>query len=57
MKSEKENEKVNTDEMGVAIGVDNEVIHKVRSGEITHIIVDINEDNQNMFLENIDGNL
>ena len=57
MKSDKENEKVNLDEMGVAIGVDNEVIEKVRSGEITHILVDINEDNQNMFLENIDGNL
>ena len=55
MKSEKENEKVNLDEMGVAIGVDSEVIEKVRSGEITHILVDINEDNQNMFLENIDG--
>jgi len=51
MKSEKENE------MGVAIGVDNEVIEKVRSGEITHIVVEINEDNQNMFLENSDGNL
>ena len=57
MKSEKENEKVNLDEMGVTIGVDSEVIEKVRSGEITHILVDINEDNQNMFLENIDGNL
>ena len=42
MNSGKENKEVNTDEMGVAIGVDNEVIHKVRSGEITHIIVDIN---------------
>lgn len=31
MKSEKENEKVNANEMGVAIGVDNEVIEKVRS--------------------------
>ena len=57
MKSEKENEKVNTNEMGVAIGEDSEVIEKVRSGEITHILVDIDEDNQNMFLENIDGNL
>ena len=57
MMSEKENEKVNLDEMGVTIGVDSEVIEKVRSGEITHILVDINEDNQNMFLENIDGNL
>lgn len=43
--------------MGVVIGVDSEVIEKVRSGGITHILVDINEDNQNMFLENVDGNL
>lgn len=57
MKSEKKNEKVNANEMGVAIRVDSEVIEKVRSGEITHILVDIEEDNQNMFLENIDGNL
>ena len=57
MKSEKENEKNNLNEMGVAIGVDSEVIEKVRSGEITHIIVEINEDNQNVFLENFDGNL
>lgn len=51
------NEKANSNEMGVAIGVDSEVIEKVRSGEITHILVDINEDNKDMFLENIDGNL
>ena len=51
------NEKVNSNEMGVAIGVDSEVIEKVRSGEITHILVDIDEDNKDMFLENIDGNL
>lgn len=57
MKSKKENEKANINEMGVAIGVDNGVIQKVRSGEITHILIDIYEDNQNMFLENFDGNL
>jgi len=34
MKQEEKN-KVNTNEMEVAIGVDNEVIEKVRSGEIT----------------------
>jgi hypothetical protein len=32
MKSEKENKEVNTNEVGVAIGVDSEVIEKVRSG-------------------------
>ena len=57
MNTNKDNKDVNVNEMGVAIGVYNEVIEKVRSGEITHIIVEINEDNQNMFLENFDGNL
>lgn len=57
MNTNRNNKEVNANEMGVAIGVDNEVIEKVRSGEITHILVDINEDNQNMFLENFDGNL
>jgi len=57
MKSEKENEKNNLNEMGVAIGVDSGVIEKVRSGEITHILIDIDEDNQNMFLENVNGHL
>lgn len=57
MKAEDKNKEVNLNEMGVAIGVDSEVIQKVRSGEITHILVDIDEDNQNMFLENLDGNL
>ena len=54
---EKENEKVNLEEMGVTTEVDSEMIQKVRSGEITHILVDIDEDNQDLFLENIDGNL
>ena len=57
MNTNTNNQEVNTNEMGVSIRVDNEVIQKVRSGEITHILVDIEEDNQNMFLENIDGNL
>ena len=38
MKSEKEDEKVNVNEMGVAIGVDNEVIEKVRSREFIRLI-------------------
>lgn len=57
MNTNTNNQEVNTNEMGVSIRVDNEVIQKVRSGEITHILIDINEDNQNVFLENIKGNL
>ena len=34
MKSEKENVKVEVNEMGVAIGVDNEVIEKVRVAKV-----------------------
>ena len=37
--------------------VDSEVIAKVRSGEIMHLVMDISEDNQNLVLETIDGNL
>ena len=37
--------------------MDSEVIEGVHSGEITHIALQINDDNQNMILENIDGNL
>lgn len=39
------------------VEVESEVIRKVRSGEITHIVLDINEDNQNLILETDAGNL
>ena len=52
-----ENEKNNFDERAITLEVDSEVIQKVRSGEITHILIDIDEDNQNMFLENVKGHL
>lgn len=45
------------DETAISLEVDSEVIDKVRSGEITHISLHLNEDNQNLLLENIEGNL
>ena len=37
--------------------VEQEVLDKVRSGEITHISLDINDDNYREILHNVDGHL
>ncbi len=55
MKNEKENEDI--DEMAITLEVDDDVINKVRTGEITHISLDINDNNYRDILDNIDGNL
>lgn len=57
MNTEEKNEEIDINEVVITLEVDSEVIAKVRSGEITHILWDINEDNQNLLLETIDGNL
>jgi hypothetical protein len=57
MKSEKENKKVDINEVAITLEVDSDVIDKVRSGEVTHIGLYINDDNYRLILENIDGNL
>lgn len=57
MKSEDNNKEVDIKEMVATLEVDSDVIDKVRSGEITHLIVEISEQNQNKILHNIDGNL
>ena len=57
MKSEDKNKEVDINEAAITLEVDSDVIDKVRTGEITHIALQINEDNQNMLLHNIDGNL
>lgn len=57
MKSEDKNKEVDINEVAITLEVDSDVIDKVRTGEITHIALQINENNQNMILENIDGNL
>jgi hypothetical protein len=51
MKSE--DKEVNINEVAIALEVDSDMIDKVRSGEVTHIVLQINEQNQNMILESI----
>ena len=57
MKPEEKNEEVDVNERAITLEVGIEVINKVRTGEITHILMDINENNQSLILENVDGNL
>ena len=57
MKAEDKNKEVDTERGIITLEVGSEVIGKVRTGEITHLIAQIDENNQNMILENIDGNL
>ena len=57
MKQEEKNKEIDINEVAITLEVDSEVIAKVRSGEITHILMDICEDNQSLVLETIDGNL
>ena len=55
MKSE--DKEVDINEVAIALEVDSDVIDEVRSGKVTHIALQINEQNQNLILESIDGNL
>ncbi len=57
MNTDKKDKEVDINEVAITLEVDSEVIDKVRSGEITHILMDIDEDNQSLVLENVDGNL
>ncbi len=57
MKKEEKSNEVDINERAITLEVDSEVVSKVRTGEITHILMDINENNQSLILENIDGNL
>ena len=57
MKEENSNKEIDINEVAITIEVDSDVINKVRTGEITHVVLQINEDNQTFILENFDGNL
>ena len=57
MNAEEKNKEIDINEVAITLEVDSEVIAKVRSGEITHILMDISEENQSLVLETIDGNL
>lgn len=51
------NKAIDLNEMAITLEVDNDLIDEVRSGEVTHLVMQINEGNQNLILENIEGNL
>ena len=57
MKTKDENKELDINEMAISIDVDNEVIEGVKNGKIGRIVLDINDHNQNLILETIDGNL
>ena len=44
-------------DVSFTIGLESEVIERVRKGDITRLRMDIGEDNQNFLLENVDGHL
>ena len=48
---------IGTNETAISVEVGSEVIGKVRSGEISHISLQLNEDNQNLLLESDEDNL
>ena len=66
MNAEDKNKEVDIDEVAITLKVDNEAIDKIRTGEITHIRVEVNEQThirvevneqtQNGLLEIVDGN-
>jgi hypothetical protein len=51
------NKKIDMNENAIHLEAGGEVIDKVRTGEAKFIALDINEDNQNILLLNIGGNL
>ena len=51
------NKAIDLNEMAITLEVDSDLIDEVRSGEVTHLVMQINEGNQNLILENIEGNL
>ena len=57
MKQEENNKDIDINKVAITLEVDSDVVDKVRTGEITHIVVQINENNQSLILESIDGNL
>ena len=51
------NKEIDINEVAFTIEVDEDVLMGVRLGDVTHIALSINDDNQNLVLENIDGHL
>lgn len=57
MNTEDKNKTIDLNETAITLEVDSDLIDEVRNGEITHLVMDINENNQHLILENIEGNL
>ena len=57
MKTDKKDEESDVIRDIIELEMDSEVIEEVCTGEITHITLRLTEDNQNLLLENVDGNL
>ena len=57
MKAEDKEKEINWDDIAITLEVDADVIKRVRSGDITHIITDINDKNQSAILECDEDNL
>jgi hypothetical protein len=57
MHTEDNNKEIDLNEMAITFEVDRKLIDKVRNGEITHLVMEINDDNYCDILENFDGNL
>lgn len=51
------NNELNLNDMAITIEVDGGVIEDVRNGEIRHMVLEINGDNQESILETVDGHL
>lgn len=51
------NNELDINEVAITFEVDRNLIDEVRSGKVTHLVMQINEGNQNLILENIEGNL
>ena len=48
---------ININDCSFTIGLESDVIERVRKGDITRLMMDIGEDNQKFLLENVDGHL
>ncbi len=57
MAKDNKNKEIDINEVAITLEVDRNLIDEVRSGKVTHLVMDINENNQNLILENIEGNL
>ena len=57
MAKDNKNKEIDINEVAITLEVDSALIDKVRSGEVTHLVMQINESNQSLILENIGGNL